>query len=430
MTKAKNIEELIKKLRYDTSSQMYDRIFDNVLQAQEQSEQQKSAATRPNIWRMIMKTKITKFAAAAVLIIAVLIGINQFGSSIDGASVAWGQLVERVDEIKTYTFQGYISQSGLPNMPEGKTIEVEIVVYSSSEYGSRMETYGEGKLLMIMHMLPQEKIGISVMPSQKKYTRMTLTDEQFCKMRQQGNDPKEMVKKFMSADYKELGRDTIDSIEVEGIEVTDPTGWGGMFDSFLGRIWVDIETELPVQIEMEFGSEQIEQKMVLDQFQWDIELDPTLFEPNIPGDYTLMAEVQMPDASDEGKLIQGLRTFAELTGGRYPSDLSMMNIMKEVGEALRKDIGFEPNREPDPEQTQKMMDKMMLLQTPSHFCMQLIQENKDPAYYGDKVSTEDTDLVLLRWKISEDEYRVIFGDLTTANVTTEQLAELEANLPQ
>jgi len=24
---------------------------------------------------------------------------------------------------------------------------------------------------------------------------------------------------------------------------------------------------------------------VLDQFQWDIELDPSLFEPNIPSDY-------------------------------------------------------------------------------------------------------------------------------------------------
>jgi len=40
MTRAKNIEELIQKLRYDASSQMYDRIFDNVLQAQEQSDQQ------------------------------------------------------------------------------------------------------------------------------------------------------------------------------------------------------------------------------------------------------------------------------------------------------------------------------------------------------------------------------------------------------
>jgi hypothetical protein len=33
--------------------------------------------------------------------------------------------------------------------------------------------------------------------------------------------------------------------------------------------------------------------------------------------------------------------------------------------------------------------------------------------------------VLLRWKISDDQYRVIFGDLSAMNVTAEQLAELE-----
>jgi hypothetical protein len=33
--------------------------------------------------------------------------------------------------------------------------------------------------------------------------------------------------------------------------------------------------------------------------------------------------------------------------------------------------------------------------------------------------------VLLRWKISDDQYRVIFGDLSTMDVTAEQLAELE-----
>jgi hypothetical protein len=57
-----------------------------------------SARPEQNIWRFIMKTKIAKFAAAAVIIIAVLIGINQFGGSIDGASVAWAQVIEKVEQ--------------------------------------------------------------------------------------------------------------------------------------------------------------------------------------------------------------------------------------------------------------------------------------------------------------------------------------------
>ena len=44
---------------------------------------------RPSIWRTIMKSPITKLAAAAVIIIAVLIGVHYLGGSIDGASLAW-----------------------------------------------------------------------------------------------------------------------------------------------------------------------------------------------------------------------------------------------------------------------------------------------------------------------------------------------------
>jgi hypothetical protein len=40
------------------------------------------------------------------------------------------------------------------------------------------------------------------------------------------------------------------------------------------------------------------------------------------------------------------------------------------------------------------------------------------------------DKVLLRWKVSDNEYRVIYGDLHAGTVTPEKLAELEAGLPK
>jgi hypothetical protein len=36
----------------------------------------------------------------------------------------------------------------------------------------------------------------------------------------------------------------------------------------------------------------------------------------------------------------------------------------------------------------------------------------------------------MRWKVSDREYRVIFGDLRTQTVTAEKLAELEKALPK
>ncbi|MFC1676975.1 hypothetical protein ACFL3G_07930 [Planctomycetota bacterium] len=46
-----------------------------------------------------MKSKITKLTTAAVIVIAVMIGINHLGGSIDGATVAWGDVVTRVDRL-------------------------------------------------------------------------------------------------------------------------------------------------------------------------------------------------------------------------------------------------------------------------------------------------------------------------------------------
>jgi len=60
----------------------------------------------------------------------------------------------------------------------------------------------------------------------------------------------------------------------------------------------------------------------------------------------------------------------------------------------------------------------------------LIDDRKDPAYYGRTVTPRDADKVLLRWKLSDKEYRVIFGDLHAETVSPERLADLEKSLPK
>ena len=79
---------------------------------------------------------------------------------------------------------------------------------------------------------------------------------------------------------------------------------------------------------------------------------------------------------------------------------------------------------------EKAMNMMLPVQSLSMFYMRLVQDKKEPVYYGESVGPNDTDKVLLRWKASDSQYRVIFGNLTTADVTAEQLAELEALQPK
>ena len=376
-----------------------------------------------------MKT-LPKLAAAAVIIIAVLLGIYYFGSSIEVASVAWGQVAEKVEQAKTFVYRMKMTMTGMPGMPKGEPNEIEIVAYNSSEYGMRTDAYVAGKIAAQTYIIPDEEALITVTHEQKQYMRMRLTDEMLARMKEESHDPKEMVKEFTKSEYTELGRKTIDSIEAEGIESRHPRIMGGLFDDVLSQLWVDVETDLPVLMEVECSSSDglVQMKLVMDDFEWDVmDLDSSAFEPNIPDDYKLMADVEIP-AMDSTGAITGLSTFAKLTGGRYPSSMGMMTAITEAAEALRDTMLADPNRDPNKplDQQAMMMQEVMKVQAVCIFYGQLVSEEKDPAYYGDKVTAEFPDAVLMRWKIEDGLYRIIFGDLTTEDVTPERLAELEA----
>jgi hypothetical protein len=90
---------------------------------------------------------------------------------------------------------------------------------------------------------------------------------------------------FLARPQKELGRSVIDGVAVEGIEVTDPPTEGEKLENAVGRLWVDIETELPIRIEIE-GAADGQAVRWLMEFQWSEAVAPALFEPNIPSDYT------------------------------------------------------------------------------------------------------------------------------------------------
>ncbi|MFB0523964.1 MAG: hypothetical protein ACETVZ_00360 [Phycisphaerae bacterium] len=80
------MEEAIKKeLNFTASTEMLDRILDDILKAQEKSKKTKSAISEPNIGRIIMKSRMIKFSAAAVIIIAVVLSINIWEKSIPTA---------------------------------------------------------------------------------------------------------------------------------------------------------------------------------------------------------------------------------------------------------------------------------------------------------------------------------------------------------
>ena len=99
MKPTERIEKLIKERRYKASAETYDKALGSFLQAVDDYVKQKSTPTEPEIWRKIVNSRITKLAAAAVIIITACVVIHQSGGSIDITTVTFAQITENMKQM-------------------------------------------------------------------------------------------------------------------------------------------------------------------------------------------------------------------------------------------------------------------------------------------------------------------------------------------
>ena len=127
MRPADNITKLFKKLHIRTSAQLDEKIYDEISRAAVKTKYKESANTQPNLWRIIMKSRLTKLTAAAVIIIAIIIGINQFGGSIDLVKPAYGitDVAELFQAAKTIHMKGRMYFPLSKPGKEQSSVEVE-----------------------------------------------------------------------------------------------------------------------------------------------------------------------------------------------------------------------------------------------------------------------------------------------------------------
>ena len=114
MRPAENIKKLVKNLNDQTSAEMDERVLGDVIHALEESE-----TTIAPKRRIIMKSPIIKFAAAAAIIIAVLIGIGHFGKN--GSSIALADIAERFESVPFFNLTIYV---GDETSAEAKKVDI------------------------------------------------------------------------------------------------------------------------------------------------------------------------------------------------------------------------------------------------------------------------------------------------------------------
>jgi hypothetical protein len=401
------------------------------------------ASPRPHSVRyIIMKSPITKLAAAAIVIIACVIGLSLWTGTQSGIALA--DVLARIEQVKAYRFQFFPTTGEDPNKPY--SFERRFTELVSQEYGSKttreeLDPNGEWSKVSENYLSPDHKTAIVIQPKQKKYRRIEFDDDTAENMwKVASNDPLTFLKRILACKYKSVGRSTIDGIEVEGFQTTDPNFFylyigdqagrhliGDVNQISVKKIWVDTKTRLPVRYDST--------GMVMQDFQWNIPVDAADFEPIIPDDYTGTV-VKSPGHITEETAIQGIKIWVELLG-KYPEIITPFNVTvlrsalekSETPAAMR--LKEEIKGLTEQEKDNRLWDaaNANTIRGLARFYKGLQNDKKDPAYYGKTVTPKDVNKVLMRWKVSDNEYSVIYGDLRVETVTPERLAELEAAFP-
>lgn len=423
-----DIKRLFKNAAVRTRSAPDEAVFENIRTAYKRSIESRSAQPEPVVWRFIMKSPKTKPAIAVIIL--VLIGTVIMSLWQDaGSGVVLADVLTKIEQITAYTYEISITKT----RPGQSLMSTESTgtALVSRDHGMKMTTEtidpnGESTRRE-SYVLLQKRTVVLIEPHKKSYQRYTLNDTMLESFREQSSDPRSMIKKMLICEYGSLGKSVIDGISVEGFQTTDPAySRNSAFGQADVKVWVDVETRLPVKSET-FVTEEIDGEVrthcVLDNFQWNVPVDADEFVPDIPDDYTTrMGDITVPAFTEE-TAIKGFTVFVDLAG-EYPDNLGGKTFFKEL-EAL---LGPTKDRKPN-EKYKKVSDVTTPIGGLVAFYQTLVQGKKDPAYYGEFVTPKDTDLVLMRWKVSDNEYRVIFGDRHAETVTTEVLKELEKKLP-
>ena len=299
-----NFEKLIRDLHVldiNTSAEMDQRILHDTLKAQKELKRTKSAGTQPDIWRKIMKSSITKLAAAAIIVVIGL-GILAIIDTGSKSGVVWAEVARNVEASPGVIFRARGAGSRDPNddWPNGYRI------FSRSAAVSRMDVYRGDQIYRTIYLDYDGKTTIGVLHDAKKYSKEAMSD-QTARAEKGWSDPQGLLNLGLSLEHHALGQKTINGMLCEGIESTGP-------DGSTGRVWVDVETGYPVLVEIEGvdGSTG-----TMDQFRWNVDLSAEGIEPEIPADYeSLGLEGEMKILSEQGKkeLLKVEQTIVDGTG--------------------------------------------------------------------------------------------------------------------
>jgi hypothetical protein len=379
---------------------------------------------------LFMKSAALKIAAAAVVVLAVLIGLNFFQGGVTFA---------QVDEPILYS----------------RTLEYDLVIAGE---GSYHDLVAEGKIRRSIRNLSLDNI-IDVDNSSVLHLDTFHKTAATSKIEKPFIDVDRDFLRLVRSAVGEVLNNAPSAVEESGQATMDgQIFWGYKLqygtDGEEVVIWADRDTALPVEIDINLGMSYpdsltteigpstpggpamtlfrlIPKKYTLKNIRLDVPVDESLME--MPPDYKLMDMERFKDLTMENFFLKTLRLWSEkLSDGFFPENLppasmrnqflrDFPNIVKMTPEERDKLRTDEVLRIVGPEHVEKNFlrnlnpeeweEFSMDVSTVFGFINRLEQNGSEWRYSGSGVRLGEGTLEIFRYQMPDSSWRVIYGDL-------------------
>lgn len=382
---------LVKNGRVLAQSDIEDGVMGQIMQEQNaRLKAAREAGIALKLRRIIMKSPITKLAAAAVIIIAVIVGVGPFL----GGTVTFADVIQPILNARTVVLDFIVGDE--TNGP----IMHDVVV------GSKIRrTFSNMETILILDLDNAKMLTLS--PADKGAVYMDIQGPL-----QEGTksylglvrDIVSKIEENPNIPVQELGEREIDGQRTVGFLLSEP--------NLKLTIWADVETATPIRIEMLMGQTQV----TLKNIEFDVPVDDSLVSMDVPAGYTLHEEELDWTEFNEQDFIIVLQLWAEhVLGGKFPDSVSLEDVMK-LAPVLGQKIGQLNVSDEEKMQLGMTMGRGFV------FFQQLSPTGVDWHYSGKGVELGDANAVVFLYQPKgSDTYRVIYGDLHVEDAAPENL---------
>ena len=337
----RQFEDFINNIKFDDNPDPghRDKLEENLLAALVRQPRHKQRSLK--IWRIIMKSQITKLATAAVIAIIVLWGVTFWpsGSSGNGQwwfgpSAVWGQeIIDSLEKIEALVYRqrsASVRDFGPMQMSRGW----EKRYNAKDRY--RRDRYDDGKNIMnIQWVIPDGTDLLMVEVSLKYKCYFKRRNEAYGFIPSPVEDMRRYVGLLDKADCI-LGTKEFDGQKCIGFEVS-ASKYGDNPDGRFDRIWFDLKTKLPVRIErhgLRYSFDAGRSLTIIhDQFEYYAKVPVDLFEPQIPEGFINAHPDEVRAARDKEK--KGEMVYAGVSAGLKDEIIA---ALRNVGTASYHDV--------------------------------------------------------------------------------------------